>query len=494
MIKKIKNILDLYPEYEANIGIEVHVQLKTKSKIFCSCANQFGVQPNKNICPVCSGFPGTLPVLNRKVVDYAIMLGMATKSHIARVSEFARKHYMYPDLPKNFQITQDNKPICTDGYVPIDLPDGTEKQIRLIRIHIEEDAGKNLHTPGDKSYVDLNRAGTPLLEIVSHPDMENSHQAKVYLMNLHSIVQYLNISDANMEKGSFRADVNISVRKSKLNRSSDGEEKLGTKVELKNINSFKFIAQSIDYEIERQIKAIEAGEKIVQETRSWDEKQHRTVFMRSKKDAYDYRYFTEPDLPLIIIDDEWIERLRKDLPELPHQKYHRFQKDYDLSPAESEILIGDPDLADFFEKTTSLCKKPKPVSNWILRNVLGFLKENKLELTESKIKPETLAELIIEVDKGIITSKTAQDVFSEMAQTGKYPSIIIHEKGLKQIASVEELEPIVLQIIENNPKQVKSYQDGNERIFTFFIGQAMKLTRGKGNPKKLKELLEKHLK
>lgn len=487
MIKEVKNILDSYPEYEANIGTEVHLQLKTKSKIFCSCPNRFGDQPNENICPTCSGYPGVLPVLNRKVVDFAILLGIATKCDISRVSEFARKHYMYPDLPKNFQITQDNRPICTQGHIPIDLTNNTEKNIRLTRIHIEEDAGKNIHTKTGESFVDLNRAGTPLLEIVSYPDISTAYEAKSYLTRLRAIVQYLNISDANLEKGSFRVDVNISVRKR-------GAEELGTKVELKNINSFKFISQAINYEIERQINLVENNEEVVQETRSWDEKSHKTVFMRSKADAFDYRYFPEPDLPLIITDDEWIERVRKELPEMPHQKYHRLQKEYDLSPDESGIMVNMTGLADFFERTSELCKKPKLVSNWILRNLLSYLNEHKLELSECKVRPETLAELVVEVDKGIITSKTAQEVFEEMADTGKYPSIIVQEKGLKQISSSEELEPIIMSIIKDNPEQVQKYKDGNERLFTFFIGQAMKLTKGKGSPQVIKKLLDKHLK
>jgi len=487
MVKEVKNILDSYPEYEANIGTEVHLQLKTKSKIFCSCPNQFGAQPNKNICPVCAGYPGVLPVLNRKVVDHAITLGIATKCSIARVSEFARKHYMYPDLPKNFQITQENKPICKEGHIPIDMSDGTEKNIKLIRIHMEEDAGKNIHTKTDVSFIDLNRAGTPLLEIVSYPDMTNAYDTKSYLTRLRSIVQYLNISDANLEEGSFRVDVNISVR-------GRGEKKLGTKVELKNINSFKFISQSINYEIERQINLIEQGKEVEQETRSWDEKSHKTVFMRSKAAAFDYRYFPEPDMPIVITDDEWIERLSKELPELPHQKYHRLQKEHDLSTDEAGTMINMHGLADFFEKTVVLCKKPKLVCNWILRNLLAYLNEHKLELRECKVTPETLAELIVEIDKKIITSKTAQDVFEEMAFSGKYPSIIVQEKGLKQISSKEKLEPIIISIVESNPEQVAKYKSGNERVFTFFIGQAMKLTEGKGSPEVIKELLEKHLK
>jgi aspartyl-tRNA(Asn)/glutamyl-tRNA(Gln) amidotransferase subunit B len=473
--------------YEANIGIEVHLQLKTKSKIFCSCPNQFGDLPNKNICPICAGYPGTLPVLNKKVVDFAIALGIATNSQISKACDFARKHYMYPDLPKNFQITQDSKPICTEGFIPIDLPDNSEKKIRLVRIHIEEDAGKNIHANTGESLVDLNRAGTPLLEIVSYPDMTSSDEAKAYLMRLRTIAQYVGISDANMEEGSFRADVNVSVKKR-------GAQALGTRVELKNINSFKFITQAINFEIERQIDLLESNNSVHTETRAWDEKEHKTIFMRSKEEAEDYRYFVEPDLPILMINDEWQKRIQNDLPELPHKKYHRFQKEYSLTKDEAESLTSGKDIADFFEKTSSLCKKPKSVSNWMLRDVFAYLKEYKLSITECKITPETLSELIMEIDRGIITGKTAQDVFLEMASTGKYPSILIQDNGLTQIGSSSELEPIILQIIQDNPEQVEKYRSGNERLFTFFVGQAMKKTNGKGNPQIIKELLERFLK
>ena len=308
-----KSTLERYPDFEATIGIEVHLQLKTESKIFCSCSNRFGDQPNSNICQICCGHPGVLPVLNRKVVDYAIMAGLATNCTINKKSDFARKHYMYPDLPKNYQITQSDKPICLEGHLTIELADGSQKKVRLVRIHMEEDAGKNLHTSQGYSLVNLNRAGTPLLEVVSYPDMSNSDEARAYLTTLHSIAQYLGISDANMDEGSFRADINISVRRK-------GEEKLGTKVELKNINSFRFIVQAIEFEIERQVTMLQTGERIKQETRLWDSKKQQSFFMRSKEEAQDYRYFTEPDLPELNIDDAWIERLKKNLPELPAEK------------------------------------------------------------------------------------------------------------------------------------------------------------------------------
>ncbi len=487
MSDKIKNILLDYPEYESNIGIEIHVQLKTKSKIFCSCANQFGDEPNKNICPICAGHPGSLPILNRKVVDCAIMAGLATNCKIAKLTEFSRKHYSYPDLPKNFQITQDDKPICEDGYVVIDIPDGKEKKIRIIRIHMEEDAGKNIHAASGETLVDLNRAGTPLLEVVSHPDIANAYEAKAYLARIKGIVEYLGISDADMEKGSFRADTNISVRRK-------GAEKLGTRIELKNINSFKFITQAINYEIERQINLIEDGGVVLQETKLWNTKKHESVPMRSKEEAQDYRYFTEPDIPIIMIDTKWIEKIKNKIPELPHAKFKRFQEEYELTPYEAEILVDDPKIADFFEATSKLCKKPKMVSNWILRDVLGHLKEDKKELHEALITTETLAELVTVIDKGIINTKVAQDVFAEMIKTGKYPSIIIQEKDLKQIDSVEELEKIILEIIENNKENVEKYRSGNDRVFAFFVGQTMKATKGKGNPSVIQELLKKHLK
>jgi aspartyl-tRNA(Asn)/glutamyl-tRNA(Gln) amidotransferase subunit B len=472
--------------YKANIGIEVHVQLKTNSKIFCSCPNRFGNKPNKNICPTCTGHPGVLPVLNKQVVDSAIMLGLATKCTISKVCRFARKHYSYPDLPKNFQITQAKQPICQHGIVPIDLKDQTKKNIRITRIHMEEDAGKIIHKENE-SFIDLNRAGTPLLEIVSEPDISNAHEARTYLNRLKTIVQYLSISDADMEKGSFRADINISVSK-------HNSEKLGDKVELKNINSFKFITQAIDFEIKRQIKLLESGATIKQETRSWDTKNQITVFMRSKEETNDYRYVLEPDLPLIIIDEAWLNNNKSKLPELPHEKLDRFIKTYHLSSYEAEILISDLSIATFFENVVTICKNPKMTCNWLLRNVLAFLKEHKITLQASKITAQHFAELIIALDKGIINTKTAQDVFLDLAQNGKSAIQIIKEKGLEQIDSEKTLETIVLDIIKKNQDQVKKFLAGNERLFMFFVGQTMKATKGKGNPKIIQNLLKKYLK
>ena len=351
---------------------------------------------------------------------------------------------------------------------------------------MEEDAGKTIHDPDGDSHVDLNRTGTPLLEIVSYPDLSDATEVKAYLYRLRAIIQYLGVSEANMEQGSFRADVNISVKKRDI-------EVLGTRAELKNLNSFKFIGQAIEYELDRQIELLESGDRVLQETRLYNEKTGKTARMRSKEEANDYRYFTEPDLPLIVIDTSWIERIRKKLPELPHQKFHRFQKEYDLTPYEAELLSRDVDIATFFERATELCNKPKAVSNLMQRDLLGFLKEHKVPFNECKVTPETLAELVKLLDQDVVNSKIAQEIFVEMAQTGKYPSVIIDEKDLKQIGSEEELEAIVVEILEANPNVVAKYKGGNERMFTFFIGQAMKATKGKGNPKLLSELFKKHL-
>ncbi|MCB9492897.1 MAG: Asp-tRNA(Asn)/Glu-tRNA(Gln) amidotransferase subunit GatB [Epsilonproteobacteria bacterium] len=481
-----QNVLTRYPDYEATIGIEVHVQLKTKSKVFCSCKNEFGQQPNTNICQICAGHPGTLPALNKKVVDYAIMAGLATNCQISQECEFARKHYMYPDLPKNYQTTQAEPPICTNGFVPIQLPDGSEKKIHLTRIHIEEDAGKNMHTSAGYSLVDLNRAGSPLLEIVTEPDMTSSLEAKLYLTRLHSIVRYLGISDANMEEGSFRADINVSVRKK-------GETKLGTRIELKNINSFRFVVQAIEYEIERHIDMLESGEEYHQETRVWDNKNQRSIFMRSKESIDDYRYLPDPDLAIIKIDQAWIERIKADIPELPHHKFKRFTQELGLGDDQAETLVQEKDIALFFEETVELCGNAKTASNLILRDLLSYLKENKLSLEQTKMTPQNLASLVGELDNGSINSKVAQEVFVDIVTTGKSAPEIIKEKDLGQIDDVAALEAIVADIIKANQDSVQKYQSGNERVFGFFVGQAMKATKGKGNPQLLNDLLKKHL-
>jgi len=477
-----QSILEKYPNYEATIGIEVHVQLSTQSKIFCSCHNEISKQPNKNICPICAGYPGVLPVINKEVVSNAILMGLATNSTITKNTSFARKHYFYPDLPKNYQITQDTHPICTEGSVKINLADGTEKNIRLIRIHMEEDAGKNIHsTTTNESFVDLNRCGTPLLEIVSYPDISSSDEARAYLKTLRNIVLYLGIGTGNMEDGAFRADTNISVRKK-------GAKQLGTKIELKNINSFKFIADAIDYEIQRQIETLEAHQSLTQETRLWDTHEKKTVAMRSKEVAADYRYFQEPDLE---IDEKWIAEVRKKLPELPEQKLNRFLEQ-GLSAYEAQILIDDLALADYFELAYKNYAS-KNLINWLLRNVMGYLKEHKISLTEFKLTPYYLAELVKLIDKGTINTKVAQEIFEETAQVGKSPALLVKEKGLEQIDSMDELKKVSQSIIDQNPAQVNAYKAGNERLFGFFVGQVMKETQGKANPQKVNEILKKLL-
>ena len=485
-VSQSTSVLDKYPQYETTIGIEVHVQLTTKSKIFCSCANEVVKEPNTNICQICSGHPGVLPVLNKKVVDYAILAGLATNSTIATQCQFARKHYFYPDLPKNYQITQSDTPICSEGYVPIRLEDGSIKKIRLIRIHMEEDAGKSIHSGhSNESFVDLNRTGTPLLEMVSYPDIASTYEAKEYLKTLRSIVQYLGICSGNMEEGAFRADTNISVRKK-------GAEKLGTRCELKNINSFKFIGDAVEYEIERQISLLESGSKVKQETRLWDTKNKVTVVMRSKEEAADYRYFYEPDLPLLEVNDEWIARARASLPELPFEKFDRFVKEKGLTPYEADIIVEDLELANYFEQATQFSSS-KQIINWILRDLMGYLKEHKIGLIECKVTPQKLAELIELIEQGKINNNVAKEVFEIVAQTGQKPADVVKEKGLEQIGSVEELEAIVKEIVAANTKQAEQYKAGNERLFGYFVGQAMQKTKGKGDPKIIQELLKKHL-
>lgn len=486
MSAKNFSILDHYPDYALNIGIEVHVQLTTNSKIFCASSNEPGKEPNSCICNVCAGFPGILPTLNKKVVDYAILAGLATHSHISDICSFARKHYFYPDLPKGYQITQGNEPICSNGYVPIRLEDGSTKHIRLIRIHMEEDAGKNIHASGtDESFVDLNRAGTPLLEIVSYPDIASTYEAKAYLKALHQIVTYAGICSGNMEEGAFRADTNISVRKKT-------DTALGTRCELKNINSFKFIGDAIEYEIERQIEVLQSGDTIKQETRLWDTARKISKPMRSKEEAADYRYLPDPDLPLVKIDNAWIADIKKMLPELPYDKYSRFIEQLGLTEYEAEILVDNKELADYFEKAQQLTTS-KHLINWILRDLMGYLKEHKVTMAQCHITPEYMAQLMDLLDKGVINGAAAKEVFDLVAQTGRAPELIVKEKGLEQIGSIEELEQIVKDIIAQHPAQVEQYRSGKDKMFGFFVGQAMKKTSGKGNPVIIHDLLKKYL-
>lgn len=472
--------------FEVNIGIEVHVQLVTESKLFCSCPNIPNSPPNTNICPICTGHPGVLPLLNKKAVDYAILVGLATNCTISQKNSFDRKHYFYPDLPKNYQITQQFSPICIEGYIPIRLEDGSTKKIRIKRIHMEEDAGKNMHAAQTgESFVDLNRAGTPLLEIVSYPDISNSYEARTYLKTLRSIVQYLNVCSGNMQDGAFRADTNISVR-------TIGETELGTKCELKNINSFKFIGDATDYEIDRQISTILNGGKIRQETRLWDTKNKQTVTMRVKEEAADYRFMPDPDLPIVEISDVWIETLRSTMPELPGQKLERFCAQFGLSLYEADILIEDPALARYFEEAVLYCKS-KQIVHWILRNVMGYINDKKIDLFACKVTPKRLAKIVELLETNVINNRTAQEIFDIVANNDVEPELVVKERGLEQIGAGEELEKIVKEIVEANGSVVQEFKAGNERLMGFFVGQAMKKSGGKANPKIIQDLLKKYL-
>ena len=482
----VGSALEKYPQYRMDIGIEVHVQLNTKSKIFCSCSNDLTDQQNQNICQICAGYPGVLPVLNHQVVESAVLAGLGTHCQIMPVSEFDRKHYFYPDLPKNYQITQNYRPICKNGYVMIRLEDGTEKKIRINRIHIEEDAGKNTHSElTGESYVDLNRTGTPLLEIVSEPDIENAAEAKAYLKALRAIAQYAGISNCSMEEGSFRADTNLSVRK----KDSD---QLGTRCELKNINSFKFISDAIEYEVERQILALESGQKIRQETRLWDSKNRKSMPMRSKEDLADYRYCTDPDLSLVQVSDELLQAMQQKMPEMPYVKFHRYMNEWGLSAYEADIIVSDFAFTVYFEAVMKLYAK-KSVVNWFLRDVIGLINEEKIALADCKVTPEKLASLVRMFDEGVINNTAAKEVFEIVAETGQDPQVVVEQKGLKQIGSSEELEKIVMTVLQANETLIAQYKAGNQNLFGFFVGACMKASGGKGNPKIFQELLKKHL-
>lgn len=480
------SVLEKYPLYEVVIGMEVHVQLTTKTKIFCTCANEVIKDANRNICEICTGQPGSLPVLNKQVVEYAVLAGLAVNCDISKQSIFDRKHYFYPDLPKNYQITQQYQPICLNGHVPIRLADGTTKKIRLNRIHIEEDAGKNIHSASsNESFVNLNRAGTPLLEIVSMPDLSSAEEVKAYLRELRSTVQYLNICSGNMEEGAFRADTNISVRKK-------GDQQFGTKCELKNINSFKFIGDAIEYEIERQIEVLEEGGKVRQETRLWDTKNKCTIIMRSKEEAADYRFFQDPDLPLVEVNDTFIQKMRNQLPELPYQKLERLVTQMGLTYNEAEILVEDIELGRYYDEASKI-NSSKQIVNWILRDLLGYIKENKISLSECKVTPAKLAIIVELLESRKINNLAAKEVFEAVAQSGAEPQDVVKEKGLEQIGSAEELEPIVKKLLDENQANVAAYKAGSTKLFGFFVGEAMKRTQGKGNPKILQDLLKKLL-
>ncbi len=478
-------------DYDVVIGLEVHAQLLTKSKIFCGCSTAFGAPPNTQVCPVCMGMPGVLPVLNRKVVELAVRTALATHCRIADMNQFARKNYFYPDLPKGYQISQFEKPIATGGYIDIETGEAkTAKRIGITRIHMEEDAGKLFHgmegASANHSYVDLNRTGVPLIEIVSEPDMATPEEADAYLRSLRAILQYLDVCDGSMEEGSFRCDANISLKPA-------GRKELGTKVELKNMNSFRHVQNAIAFEIERQQQMLEDGHIIVQETRLWDAGRGITTSMRSKEEAHDYRYFPEPDLLPVAVSAGWIEAIRADLPELPQARRERFVREYQLPAYDAEVLTSSKPLATYFEACVTCHPQPKKVSNWIMGELMRLLNESKNSIGECLITPAALAAMLAMIDKGVISGKTAKQVFEEMYATGKDPAAIVASKGLEQVSDHGELDGVIDGIIEAHPRQVEEYRQGKEKVFGFFVGETMKATRGKANPQLVNELLRKKL-
>jgi len=469
------------------IGLEVHAQLKTNSKIFCGCSTQFGADANAHTCPVCLGMPGVLPVLNRKVVDFTIMMGLATNCRIASESIFARKNYFYPDLPKGYQISQYEAPICEAGWVDINV-NGNVKRIGITRIHMEEDAGKLVHEgamdSSRASFVDLNRACVPLMEIVSEPDIRSPEEAKAYMQTLRDIVVYLGVCDGNLEEGSLRCDANISVM-------PEGSETFGTRAEIKNMNSFRFMQQALEYEIDRQIDVIESGGQVVQETRLFDSDKGVTLSMRGKEEAHDYRYFPEPDLVPIRTDDEWIGRIREELPELRSQKIQRYVSELGIPEYDAEVITTDKETALFFEDTVTAGADPKKASNWVMGEFARMVKDKGHEA--AKITPVQMADIIGLVEGATVSGSAAKQVFDEVFETGKKPKAVVEEKGLAQVSDEGAIEEEVKKILDASPDQVRQYKDGNEKVIGFFVGQVMKASKGKANPKVVNEILRKLL-
>jgi len=473
-------------EFEPVIGLEVHAQLKTDTKIFCNCSTSFGAPPNTHTCPVCLGMPGMLPVLNKKVVEYTIKMALATNCKIEHESRFARKNYFYPDLPKGYQISQYELPVAQFGYIDIEVGD-SNKRIGITRIHMEEDAGKLSHDPGRPvSFVDFNRTGIPLMEIVSEPDIRSPEEAGNYLRQLRSIVRYLGICDGNMEEGSFRCDANVSVR-------AVGAEQFGTRAELKNLNSFKHVEKALHYEIKRQKEIILDGGKVAQETRLWDPVANRSTSMRSKEEAHDYRYFPDPDLLPLVIDEDWIEAVRKTLPELPAEKKKRFITEYGLPSYDADVLTASLETANYFEDCLKIFPESKTVSNWIMGSLMGLLNAEGKAIEQSPISSQNLGHLLGLIKEGVISGKIAKVVFEDMAKTGKAPDKIVKEKGLVQVTDVSAIEEIILNVLADNTKEVDDYRNGKTKLLGFFVGQVMKKTKGKANPKIVNEVLKEKL-
>ena len=467
-------------DYEVVIGLEVHAELSTKTKIFCSCPTEFGAAPNTHVCPICMAMPGTLPVLNEKVVEYAVKAGLATNCEISRDSKNDRKNYYYPDLPKSYQISQFDKPLCEHGYIEIETSEG-KKKIRLLRIHIEEDAGKLNHDDfGGGSLVDLNRAGVPLIEMVSEPDLRSAEEVEAYLRKLKSILEYIEVSDCKMQEGSLRADVNVSVHKPGT--------PFGTRTEMKNMNSFRSITRAIEYEIDRQIDVLEDGGKVEQETLRWDDVSGKTFSMRDKEDAQDYRYFPDPDLVAIKLSEEYIENIKNTLPELPESRKERYLKEYELSEKDANIITASKYLSDLFESAVKVCNNPKSVNNWIISDISRILNETETEPIAIPFDGNQLGKLVILIDKGTISSSIGKKVLTELFENPRDPEDIIKEKGWIQISDEGAIKEVVSKILEANPQSVADFKAGKDRALGFLVGQAMKETKGKANPKMLNEM------
>ncbi len=483
-------------QYEAVIGLETHCQLNTNTKIFCNCSTEFGVTPNQNVCPICLGMPGVLPVLNQKVLEYAVKAGLALNCKIAPYSKFDRKQYFYPDLPKNYQISQFDLPIAEHGWLEIELvdPDGNprRKRVGITRLHMEEDAGKLVHAGSDRlsgstySLVDFNRTGVPLVEIVSEPDMRSGQEAAEYAQELRRVLLYLGVSDGNMQEGSLRCDVNISIR-------PIGQEKFGTKVEIKNMNSFNAIQRAIEYEIERQTVALEAGERILMETRLWEEGSQRTISMRIKEGSSDYRYFPEPDLVPIEVSAQQLEQWHLELPELPAQKRRRYEDELGLSAYDARVITDDRLVAEYFEGAIAAKALPKQAANWIMGDIAAYLNNEKLSITKIALKPTMLAELVTLIENGTISGKIAKDILPELLTQGGSPQELVERKGLIQISDTGALEAIVDQVLAENPKELEQYRNGKTKLLGFFVGKVLKQTGGRADPKLTNQLLDNKL-
>jgi aspartyl-tRNA(Asn)/glutamyl-tRNA(Gln) amidotransferase subunit B len=481
--------------YEPVIGLEVHAQMLTNSKAFCGCSSRFGSEPNTNVCPVCLGMPGTLPVLNRALVEYILRMGLAVNCTIAHRSVFARKNYFYPDLPKGYQISQYEEPICAHGHVDIDMDEHSRKQVRILRIHMEEDAGKSIHDQGADTLVDVNRCGVPLIEIVTEPDIGSAREASLYLQRVRQLLTYLGICDGNMEEGSMRCDANVSVR-------PKGESRLGTKAEVKNMNSFRNVERALEYEIHRQISLIQDGGRVVQETLLWDADAGIALPMRSKEEAHDYRYFPDPDLVPVVVDEAWLNVVRASLPELPQSRRDRFVEEYGLPRYDAEVLTTEKAIADYFEQALGALQahvparqkeNAKAVSNWVMTDILRVAGERKTSLDASPVQPARLAGMISLIQDGTISGKLAKEVFEEMLVSDENPRAIVERKGLVQVSDETAIEEAINGVLTANPAQVQDYLAGNQKIFGFFVGETMKLTKGKANPRVVNELLRKNL-